>query len=46
MRKSNLTAKITKDTKVGIINISNFVLFLSFVVKNAFPLGCGSAALG
>ena len=24
----------------------NFVLFVSFVVKNSFPFGCGGAALG
>jgi len=31
--KSNLTTKITKDTKVRRINIPHFVLFVSFVVK-------------
>ena len=33
-----------KDTKVRIIKVPNFVLFMFLVVKNSFLLGCDTAA--
>lgn len=44
--KYALTTKITKDAKGRITKTPNFMLFVSFVMKNSFPFGCGFAALG